>query len=60
MIQLYRLIQEAPAAAVPAQGALFYVMAVNLVIWAGLFGYLVYLDRKVRSALRGRSPEDAR
>ena len=31
-------------------GALGYVAAVNIVIWAGIFGYLVYLDRKVRAA----------
>ncbi len=35
----------------PAHGALFYVAAVNIIIWAGLFGYLAYLDRKVRGAL---------
>ena len=39
----------APEAATPAYGALFYVTAVNLVIWAGMFIYLVYLDRKVRA-----------
>jgi len=44
-------------------GALGYVAAVNIVIWAGIFGYLVYLwagifgylvylDRKVRAASR--------
>lgn len=44
----------APVAAVPAHGALFYVAAVNIVIWAGIFAYLVYLDRKVRSALADR------
>ena len=38
------------SAPVPAHGALFYVMGVNLIIWAGLFFYLLYLDRKVRSA----------
>ena len=31
-------------------GALGYVAAVNIVIWAGIFGYLVYLDRRVRAA----------
>ncbi len=50
--------QSAPVASVPAYGALFYVAAVNIVIWAGLFTYLFYLDRKVRSALRHRTPED--
>ena len=40
----------APTAALPAHGALFYVAAVNLVIWAGLFGYMLYLDLKVRRA----------
>ena len=34
-----------------SHGALFYVMAVNLVIWAGLFGYVFLVDRKLRSAL---------
>jgi CcmD family protein len=43
-----------PTAAVPAHGALLYVMAVNLVIWTGIFGYVVYLDRKLRSALERR------
>jgi CcmD family protein len=33
-------------------GALGYVAAVNIVIWAGIFAYLVYLDRKVRAATR--------
>jgi CcmD family protein len=48
-----------PTAAV-SQSALFYVMAVNLVIWAGLFGYVFYLDRKVRTAMARRQPEEAR
>jgi CcmD family protein len=30
--------------------ALGYVAAVNIVIWAGIFGYLMYLDRRVRAA----------
>ena len=30
--------------------ALGYVAAVNIVIWAGIFGYLIYLDRRVRAA----------
>lgn len=47
----------APAAVVPAQGALFYVAAVNIIIWAGIFLYLVYLDRKVRNASRHLSSE---
>jgi CcmD family protein len=51
------LIDLAPAASVPAQGALFYVAAVNIIIWAGIFLYLVYLDRKVRNASRHLSPE---
>ena len=46
-----------PAASVPAQGALFYVAAVNIIIWAGIFLYLVYLDRKVRNASRHISSE---
>jgi len=33
-------------------GALGYVAAVNIVIWAGIFCYLIYLDRKVRAASR--------
>jgi CcmD family protein len=47
--------ETAPTATV-SHGALFYVMAVNLVIWAGLFGYIVYLERKVRAALGRRAP----
>jgi CcmD family protein len=41
-----------------SQGALFYVMSVNLVIWAGLFGYVFLLDRKVKAAL-SRKAESA-
>jgi CcmD family protein len=47
----------APSAPLPPHGALFYVMAVNIVIWAGLFLYLFYLDRKVRAASSGSRPE---
>lgn len=50
----------APTAAVPPHGALFYVAAVNLVIWAGLFAYLFYLDRRVRAAERKHTPEEPR
>jgi CcmD family protein len=39
-----------PTAPIPPYGALWYVAAVNLVIWAGLFAYLLYLDRKVSRA----------
>jgi CcmD family protein len=50
------LLQDAPTAPTPPHGALFYVAAVNIIIWLGLFGYLVYLDLKVRSAAaRSRS-----
>jgi CcmD family protein len=48
---------SAPSAALPPQGALFYVMAVNIVIWAGIFFYLLYLDRKLRAASPGGRPE---
>jgi len=41
-----------PTAPVPPYGALFYVAAVNIVIWAGLFAYVFYLDRKVKAALK--------
>jgi len=41
-----------PTAATPAHGALFYVAAVNIIIWAGIFFYLVYLDRKVQAAAK--------
>jgi CcmD family protein len=41
-----------PEAASPQYGALAYVAAVNIIIWAGIFIYLVYLDRKVKTALR--------
>jgi CcmD family protein len=51
------LIDIAPAASVPAQGALFYVAAVNIIIWAGIFLYIAYLDRKVRNASRHLSSE---
>jgi CcmD family protein len=47
-----------PSAPAPAQGALFYVMGVNLIIWAGLFLYLLYLDRKVRAASATHMGED--
>jgi len=47
-----------PTAAAPAQGALFYVMGVNLIIWAGLFLYLLYIDRKVRSVSNTSKGED--
>ena len=47
-------------AEVPSHGALFYVAAVNLIIWVGLFAYLLYLDRKVKGALASRPPEDSR
>ncbi len=47
-----------PSAPAPAQGALFYVMGVNLIIWAGLFLYLLYLDRKVRAAAAAPKGED--
>ena len=40
-----------------SHGALSYVMAVNIVIWAGIAGYLFYLDRKVKAALNGRRPQ---
>jgi CcmD family protein len=49
-----------PTAAVPPHGALFYVAAVNLVIWAGLFAYLFYLDRRIRAATKKQTPEDPR
>jgi CcmD family protein len=39
-----------------SHGALSYVMAVNIVIWAGIAGYLYYLDRKVKSATSRRPP----
>ena len=42
---------DAPIAAVPPHGALFYVAAVNIVIWVGLFAYLFFLDLKLRNAL---------
>jgi CcmD family protein len=48
---------DAPTVAV-SHGALLYVAAVNIIIWAGLFAYLVRLDRKVRSAMSRQAPED--
>ena len=53
----------APIAATPAHGALFYVAAVNIIIWAGIFLYLVYLDRKVQAAAKAAarsSPEETK
>lgn len=47
-----------PSAPAPAHAALYYVMGVNLIIWAGLFLYLLYIDRKVRSARATSSGED--
>ncbi len=41
-----------PEAATPQHGALLYVAAVNIIIWAGIFAYLLYLDRKVKAALK--------
>lgn len=41
-----------PDAPVPQHGALLYVAAVNIIIWAGIFVYLLYLDRKVKAALK--------
>ncbi len=49
----------APSAPAVPYGALFYVAAVNIVIWAGVFLYLLYLDRKLRASSR-RAPEDPR
>ena len=46
-----------PAAQAPAYGALFYVAAVNLVIWAGIFAYLFWLDRRVKAIEKNRPPE---
>jgi CcmD family protein len=46
----------APAAPEPPYRALFYVAAVNVVIWGGIFVYLVYLDRRLRAATK--STED--
>lgn len=48
---------DAPTAVV-SHGALFYVAAVNIVIWVGLLAYLVHLDRKVRAAIARQTPED--
>jgi CcmD family protein len=48
---------DAPTAAV-SHGALLYVAAVNIIIWAGILGYLVHLDRKVRAAIARQNPED--
>jgi CcmD family protein len=47
-----------PDAPMPHHGALLYVAAVNIIIWAGLFIYLLLLDRKVKAALK--STEGAR
>ena len=47
-----------PAAQAPAHGALFYVAAVNLIIWAGLFAYLFWLDRRVKAIEKDRAAHD--
>ena len=47
----------APAAQAPSHDALFYVAAVNLIIWAGIFAYLFWLDRRVRAIEKDRNPE---
>lgn len=47
-----------PEAATPPHGALFYVAAVNIVIWVGLFAYLLYLDRKVTAAENARKSSE--
>ncbi|MCC6128600.1 MAG: CcmD family protein [Acidobacteria bacterium] len=49
---------EIPAAPQPLYGALLYVAAVNIVIWAGLFGYVFYLERKLKTALKHLSRGD--
>ncbi len=49
---------DIPAVSGPSHGALFYVAAVNIVIWAGLFVYVIYLERKLHSALKQIFPED--
>jgi CcmD family protein len=36
----------------PVSGDIQWVMAVNLIIWTGLFLYLRYLDRKLRHVER--------
>ena len=43
-----------------SHGALSFVMGVNLVIWAGMAGYLFYLDRKIKGALALRPQGDSR
>jgi CcmD family protein len=45
-------LNELPVAPQPLFGALLYVAAVNIVIWAGLFGYVFFLERKLRNAMK--------
>ena len=37
---------------------IFYVMAVTLVTWGGIFGYLLYIDRSIRGLERQEREQD--
>ncbi len=37
---------------------LFYVMAVTLITWAGIFGYLLLVDRSLRRLERDAREQD--
>ncbi len=39
-------------------GSLIYVMAVTLVTWLGVFGYLLYMDRSLRRLERDQKDTD--
>ncbi len=39
-------------------GGIGWVVAVNLVIWTGLFLYLVWMERRVRELEQFREPEN--
>ena len=40
------------------QHKIFYVMAVTLVTWAGIFGYLLFIDRSLRRLERREKERD--
>jgi CcmD family protein len=39
-------------------GQLFFVMAVTLITWLGIFGYLLFIDRSLRRLERDETRQD--
>ena len=37
---------------------IFYVMAVTLITWGGIFSYLLYVDRSLRKLERQETEQD--